>query len=318
MDEHSDLDDWELLSDSGEASSVVVASIESNYFSLNFTEPSETMVMEEKREEEKREDLFRDPMFCVSDDRGSALVNVQESRNGEPIEMVNDNEDAASIKEQSPMDVGIAEDFSSEDGVDLGGFVEELGSSELEKVEGGAEDGVDLGGIDRELNSSEPEKVEVEAGDEEVLGGVDWELNSSEPEVVVVGAEDGGSGCDSGSNGLPVAEKKDEGMVWWRVPLEMVKHCASNVSPVWCLPLAATVFGLAIVGARIYSTKHQTRRQSRNVIPLRVSMDQQKAYQVMVRAARLNETCSVTRRVPVIRSSQHHDGAISWPILSLT
>ncbi|KAM0940193.1 hypothetical protein DsansV1_C19g0161311 [Dioscorea sansibarensis] len=295
MDEHSDLDDWEILSDSGEVNSVVVASIESNYFSLNFTEPSEPEL-----DEEGREDLFRDPIFCVSNDHGSALVNVHESRNGEPIEMVSDSEDAASIKEQSPLDGGIAEDFSSEDGVDLGGFDEELRSSEPEK-----------------LNSSESEKVEAEAGDEEVLGGVDRELNSSEPEVVF-GAEDGGPGCDSGSNGLPAVEKKDEGMVWWRVPLEMVKHCTHNVSPVWYLPLAATVFGLAIVGARMYSMKHQSRRQSRNVIPLRVSMDQQKAYQVMVRAARLNETCTVTRRVPVIRSSQHHDGAISWPILSLT
>ncbi|KAJ0977229.1 hypothetical protein J5N97_012703 [Dioscorea zingiberensis] len=272
MDEHSDLDDWEILPASGGFNGVVVEAIQSDYFSLNFTKPIGAAVPES------------DLVSSISSDDGSASVDALESGDGEPMElesgdgelnemMVSNNEDLVNSISTNHGSASVIESVSSNDDVPL---IEHGGIAEVFS----GEDGVDLGVVDRESRTGEADKVEAD----------------SDPDV------------------LPVAETEKREMAWWKMPIELLKNYGVNVNPVYCLPVAAVaIFGLVVVGNRLYTMQ----QQSRKTTPVKISVEQQNAYQVMVRAAHLNKACSITRQVPVIRSSQHHEGAISWPIVTL-
>ncbi|CAL5381376.1 unnamed protein product [Camellia sinensis] len=52
-------------------------------------------------------------------------------------------------------------------------------------------------------------------------------------------------------------------------------------------------------------------------LQLKVTMDDKKVTQFMSRAARLNEACSVVKRVPVIRPTLPAGGVTAWPVMSL-
>ncbi|KAM5550112.1 hypothetical protein ABKV19_001184 [Rosa sericea] len=112
-----------------------------------------------------------------------------------------------------------------------------------------------------------------------------------------------------------VAKSGDEGekkvVLWWKVPLEVLKYCVFKVSPVWSFSVAAAVMGLVILGRRLYRMK----RKSQSV-HFRVAMDDKKVSQFMSRA-RLNEAFSVVRRVPIIRPSLPAAGVNPWPVMSL-
>ncbi|XP_062020316.1 uncharacterized protein LOC133736738 isoform X2 [Rosa rugosa] len=99
-------------------------------------------------------------------------------------------------------------------------------------------------------------------------------------------------------------------VLWWKVPLEVLKYCVFKVSPVWSLSVAAAIMGLVILGRRLYRMK----RKSQSV-HFRVAMDD-KVSQFMSRAVRLNEAFSVVRRVPIIRPSLPATGVNPWPVMS--
>ncbi|XP_008807005.2 uncharacterized protein LOC103719504 [Phoenix dactylifera] len=98
-------------------------------------------------------------------------------------------------------------------------------------------------------------------------------------------------------------------MVWWKLPLELLKFCVFRVKPVWSISIAAVVLGFLMLGRRLYKMKHKSRS-----IPLKVSIDDKKATQFKIHAARINEAFSVVRRVPIMRASLSAGGVTPWPV----
>eukprot|EP00262_Sarcandra_glabra_P008466 TRINITY_DN21_c0_g1_i1.p1 TRINITY_DN21_c0_g1~~TRINITY_DN21_c0_g1_i1.p1 ORF type:complete len:476 (-),score=123.99 TRINITY_DN21_c0_g1_i1:294-1721(-) len=122
-----------------------------------------------------------------------------------------------------------------------------------------------------------------------------------------------GNGSESG--GVVEVEKSGGGekrnVVWWKLPLELLKFCVYRVSPVWSVSIAAAVMGFVILGRRLY----KMRRKSRSV-PFKVNLDDKKASQFRIHAARLNEAFSVVRRVPIVRPLPA-GGVTPWPVMAL-
>ncbi|KAG6475440.1 hypothetical protein ZIOFF_064660 [Zingiber officinale] len=106
--------------------------------------------------------------------------------------------------------------------------------------------------------------------------------------------------------------EEKRGKNWWKFPFEILKFCAFNVKPVWSISIAAAILGVMMLGRRLYRMKEKTRS-----IPLRIILDEKKAFQLKIRAARLNEAFSIMRRVPNIRPSLPSGGMTAWSVLSL-
>ncbi|XP_059297340.1 ATG8-interacting protein 2-like isoform X1 [Lycium ferocissimum] len=101
-------------------------------------------------------------------------------------------------------------------------------------------------------------------------------------------------------------------LVWWKVPLELLKYCVFRVRPMWAFSVAAAVMGFVILGRRLHKMKKKTKG-----LELKVTVDDKKVSQFMSRAARLNEAFSVVKRVPVIRPQLPAPGVSAWPVVSL-
>lgn len=97
-------------------------------------------------------------------------------------------------------------------------------------------------------------------------------------------------------------------LIWWKLPLDILKLCASRAKTVWSVPIAAAFIGILMVGRRLYKMKHKSKR-----IPFKVTFEDKKAAsKLLLRAARLNEV--VVRHVPVIRSTLLPAGGVTpWP-----
>lgn len=108
-------------------------------------------------------------------------------------------------------------------------------------------------------------------------------------------------------------ERVKKSVVWWKVPLELLKFCAFRVSPVWTLSMAAAVMGVVILTRRLHKMKKS------HALQLKVIMDDKKVSQFMSRAARVNEAFSVVKRGPVIRPALPVAGGgfTQWPVMSL-
>ncbi|KAM7473053.1 hypothetical protein LguiA_011236 [Lonicera macranthoides] len=105
-------------------------------------------------------------------------------------------------------------------------------------------------------------------------------------------------------------EEEKMSVVWWKLPLELLRYCVFRASPVWSLSVAAAVMGFVILGRRLYKMKRKSRS-----LQMKVTLDDKKVSQFMSRAARLNEAFSVVKRVPVIRPSLPAAGLTPWPTM---
>lgn len=111
--------------------------------------------------------------------------------------------------------------------------------------------------------------------------------------------------------------KEDEKrLVWWKVPLEVLKHWVNPFSVV-SMPLsvaaAAAFLGLLILGRRLYKMKRKTQ-----TLKLNLALDDKKVSQLKGRVARLNEAFSVVRRIPVVRPSLPAASTITLrPVMSM-
>ncbi|XP_068652920.1 uncharacterized protein [Aristolochia californica] len=153
-------------------------------------------------------------------------------------------------------------------------------------------------------------------------GGVGDFLKAEDRDASAGSSGDGsqvGGTSPTGAENLSAAgelrsiEEGKKGMAWWKLPFDLLKFCAFRVSPVWSFSLAAAVMGFVILVRRLHKMKHEIRS-----IPLRVSMDDKKVSQFMIRVARLNEAFSIVRRVPMVRSSFPATGGVNqWPAISL-
>ncbi|KAK4708666.1 hypothetical protein R3W88_029591 [Solanum pinnatisectum] len=108
------------------------------------------------------------------------------------------------------------------------------------------------------------------------------------------------------------AGEQKSSVVWWKVPLELLKYSVFRVRPMWAFSVAAAVMGFVILGRRLYKMKKKTK-----CLELKVTVDDKKVSQFMSRAARLNEVFSVVKRVPVIRPQLRAAGVSPWPVVSL-
>lgn len=110
----------------------------------------------------------------------------------------------------------------------------------------------------------------------------------------------------------PGDEVEKRKVVLWKVPFEMLRYCVFRFSPVWSVSVAAAVMGFVILGRRLYKMKRKTKS-----LQLKVTVDDKKVSHFMSRAARLNETFSVVRRVPIVRPLLPAAGVNPWPMMSL-
>ncbi|KAI4331786.1 hypothetical protein L6164_016741 [Bauhinia variegata] len=114
------------------------------------------------------------------------------------------------------------------------------------------------------------------------------------------------------SDSKPDGEGEKRRMVWWKVPVEVLRYCVFRVGPVWSLSVAAAFVGFIILGRKLYKLKRKSQS-----LKLKVTVDDKKVSQFMNRAARLNEAFSVVRRVPIIRPALPASGVTPWPVMSM-
>ncbi|PIA55142.1 hypothetical protein AQUCO_00800103v1 [Aquilegia coerulea] len=134
--------------------------------------------------------------------------------------------------------------------------------------------------------------------------GIEKRTELSAGDEVEGGGEDGGSELGS-------VEEEKRGIVWWKLPFELLKFCAFRVSPVWTISVAAAIMGFVILRRRLSGMKRKSRS-----IPIKLSVED-KVSQFMTRAARLNEAFSVVRRVPIVRPLMPASGVTPWPAMNM-
>ncbi|KAG6522919.1 uncharacterized protein LOC122053306 isoform X2 [Zingiber officinale] len=100
---------------------------------------------------------------------------------------------------------------------------------------------------------------------------------------------------DSGHALANGGEKK--GVVWWKLPFELLTFCALKAKPLWSISIAAAVVGVWMLKKRLY------RGQKTQIVPLRIILHEKKALQLKIHAKRLDEAYNIARRVIVVRSS---------------
>ncbi|KAF3667216.1 hypothetical protein FXO38_08719 [Capsicum annuum] len=131
-------------------------------------------------------------------------------------------------------------------------------------------------------------------------------LQGNEEKIQVVEQRSNDAGGGGGG------DQKRRSIVWWKVPIQLVKYCAFRVStPVWTISVAAAVMAFLIVGRRLYKMK----KKAKAALQLKVTVDDKNISQFTSRAARLNEAFSIVKRVPVIRPQLPPAGVTLWPVM---
>ncbi|KAK1441383.1 hypothetical protein QVD17_07233 [Tagetes erecta] len=147
------------------------------------------------------------------------------------------------------------------------------------------------------------------ACDESLSDSGEIEERSGDEEMVIVEARNRKS-IDNDNDGEE--RNKAAVVVWWKLPLDLLKYCLFKASPLWTLSAAAAMMGVVILGRRLYKMKQKAR-----ILQLKVTLDDKKVSQVMSRAARLNEAFSVVKQAPIIRPSLPAAGNAHWPMIAL-
>lgn len=116
---------------------------------------------------------------------------------------------------------------------------------------------------------------------------------------------------DSGNKKTGDLGKKS--VLWWKMPVEILKYCVFKISPMWAVSVAAAVMGFVILGRKLYKMKKRTRG-----LQIKLTVDDKKISQAMSHANRLNDAFSIVRRVPMIRPSLPAVGSnATWSVASL-
>ncbi|KAL9671755.1 hypothetical protein QQ045_009328 [Rhodiola kirilowii] len=110
---------------------------------------------------------------------------------------------------------------------------------------------------------------------------------------------------------IPIEVEK-KALIWWKLPMELVKFCVFRVNPLWSISVAAAMVGVFIMRRRLHMMKRKTKS-----LQMKVTVDHKKVDQFLSRAARLNEAFSVVKRVPIIRPSLPAPGVTPWPVISM-
>lgn len=153
-------------------------------------------------------------------------------------------------------------------------LMQELGSTQNAKIQVGFEEFGEIQTEDKDssnfwVDSSADEMVSMKLGD-------DYEKQRDGLEIS--GDLDGGNSSMENKAEV-VAEVKSDGnsrrVVWWRVPLEILKYCVFKVSPVWSFSVAAAVLGFVILGRRLYKVKRKSQS-----LQLKVTVDDKVSFYI--------------------------------------
>ncbi|KAJ6877734.1 hypothetical protein NC651_030477 [Populus alba x Populus x berolinensis] len=187
----------------------------------------------------------------------------------------------------------------------------ELGFEENVKVHVGLEGSGETQSKDKELV-----KFWSDSGGDDLFSG---DVGKDQVGSEILGESEGENESKDGSLSVvavgetkPGDEVEKRKVVLWKVPFEMLRYCVFRFSPVWSVSVAAAVMGFVILGRRLYKMKRKTKS-----LQLKVTVDDKKVSHFMSRAARLNETFSVVRRVPIVRPLLPAAGVNPWPVMSL-
>ncbi|KAJ6805581.1 uncharacterized protein M6B38_179855 [Iris pallida] len=326
MEESADLQDWELLQCSDTDTATDTASmrfeeiIRSEYFAIDPDSPRSKppQVGPVENSEDFGSGCDKGGSFPVEDPElevgfeGIDGIQVSEELVGRGFEEfgAGSGKEASFLLNGSELEVGLE---GIEPRVPIYG--DEVGMEEIHYK--GDSFTVDDSGKDADFEGTEGGELE-KRGFEEVGGESEKEasfLPDGSELGGTEGSEDLGSGAvvemsDSGS--APVGDGEKKRIVWWKLPVEILKLFVFRMRPIWSIPIAAAVIGILMIGRRLYRMKHKNQR-----IPLKISFEDKKAAaQLLVHAARHNE--AVFRRVPVVRSPLlPASGVTLWPLLGL-
>lgn len=100
---------------------------------------------------------------------------------------------------------------------------------------------------------------------EKHLGEID--MVSSDPERAVESPISIDRSARSGGGG---GEGEEKGIVWWKIPIEMLKYCVFRANPVWSFSMAAAVVGFVMLGRRLYNMK---KKKKSRALQLKVLLD---------------------------------------------
>ncbi|CAM0883970.1 unnamed protein product [Alopecurus aequalis] len=90
---------------------------------------------------------------------------------------------------------------------------------------------------------------------------------------------------------------------WWKLPMEVLRLWAARAArSTWSVPVAVALFGIAVLGRRLY----RMRRQSKAVARVRLVLDD-KASQFKPQR--------MLRRAPMIKPMLPPNGVTPWPVL---
>nr|XP_043617715.1 uncharacterized protein LOC122589486 [Erigeron canadensis] len=156
-------------------------------------------------------------------------------------------------------------------------------------------------GSEPEPENSEHDCNAVVAKETGVISCGNDEIEKLENSVKMDGQKETGGGDDN--SGV---------VVWWKLPIDLLRFCLFKASPVWSISVAAAMMGVVILGRRLYKMKRKTR-----TLQLKVAVDDKKVSQVMSRAAKLNEAFSVVKRSPIIRPQLPATGIAPWPMMAI-
>ncbi|KAM7253103.1 hypothetical protein ACFE04_025721 [Oxalis oulophora] len=360
-DSSTDFQDWELLHNPNsapisspesydslidfqgvESESECMNMIRPDYFSIDKT--TNTPVADLSEDEEKEESIESDNPSWVDPgyENRYQMKNSGEFWSDAGSDRSNDRKvsDFDVNREVSLVDSGVGSEgiggieAESEKGIQFSEIDEngELGFVENEKINQGfqgfseihADFGIGKeteGCLGNQLMDGDEPNILTENDCRDVVSHVGFEAGDGQSSAVVEESE---------PKGQPDGGEEIKSMVWWRVPVEVMKYCLFKVSPVWTVSMAAAVMGIVILGRRL----HKMRRKSR-ALELKLAVDDKhillldflrsglianpatKVAQFMSRAARLNEAFSVVRRVPMVRPPLPAAGLSPWPVMSL-
>lgn len=306
MEEHSDFRDWEMLlaSEAGEDIKPLQASsedsedgaIKSDYFTLDSQiryQKGAPFALEGEEEEEEQ----------VDSDNPSWIDPESDSRYLD--------------RPKREVDFPVIEFRRN----DLGGFWSDESSDGQRSLLGSEKEEFSAGGLETGERADGEEDVKA-VGPEGIVGIEGTEMGAEIPDEV--GSDERAKTDECYSSPVEMGAKnirsgnvlnggrEKKGMVWWKFPFEILKFCAFKVKPVWCISIAAAILGVFMLRKRLYRMKQKTIS-----IPLKVSLDEKKAFQLKVNASRLNEAFSVVRRVPTMRASLPSGGLIPWSVVGL-
>ncbi|KAF3340758.1 hypothetical protein FCM35_KLT09602 [Carex littledalei] len=109
--------------------------------------------------------------------------------------------------------------------------------------------------------------------------------------------------------------KGDVLLVWWKVPVEVIKYCVFGVRPVWSISMAMGFLGF-LMFSRSYYLYKMKQKDSKTRLQVKVRFDEKKRAVVQTRAARLNKVVSFVRRDPILRTLHPAFGVTPFPAMS--